>query len=616
MFQKSRSLLSVLAVCGAVGLCLSGCTSFKEYKANGYKVGPNYAPPPAPVATHWIEASDARVREQSEDLSQWWTVFNDPVLDRLVADAYGQNLTLREAGFRVLQARAQLDFATGSLFPQTQNATGGYRRNAATGNFFDQWNFGFNLAWELDFWGRFRRAVTAAEDQLDASVADYDAVLVTLLGDVATNYVQIRTDQARIKLLQDNVAVQKQVLDYVRAKAKEGKANALDVRQAEVNWAETRAQIPPLIIDLFQANNRLCTLLGKPPADLQEILGGGPDSESPIDCIPKAPREDVAVGIPAELLRRRPDVRRAERTAAAQAELIGIAEAQFYPAISLTGTLGYQAANFADLFKSSALTGGVGPSFQWNLLNYGRILSNVRFQDAKFQELAVTYQNTVLQAAEEVEDGLVTFLQAQDRLQRLDDSVAAATAARDLAIKLYKEGAVGVPGVPAPSDFNRFSVLELTRIQQDDLRAQARGQIALGLIQVYRALGGGWQIRCDPSLVAAPMPASVLPALPEGDEEIPAPSAKAPNKKPIRTKDVKKTPERAKGIESIPPGTTDAAKSPGRAKAKVIEKSPAPPQDRDTLMEPPLADDPEEPLKAPQPDADLLPAKKASLPKE
>ena len=184
-------------------LLTGGCTSVRDYIQNGFKVGPNYGRPPAPVAPDWIDAADVRVRKDSDDLSQWWTVFTDPVLDSLICSAYQQNLTLRQAGSRVLQARAQLAIAAGNFFPQTQNATGDYTRNAVstevanrsnvTSRFFSQWDYGFHLAWELDFWGRFRRAIESASAGLDASVEDYDGVLVTLLGDVATNYVQLRT---------------------------------------------------------------------------------------------------------------------------------------------------------------------------------------------------------------------------------------------------------------------------------------------------------------------------------------------------------------------------------------------------------------------------------------
>src|SRR5207302_7382228 len=289
------------------------------------------------------------------------------VLDALVCSAYQQNLTLRQAGVQILEARAQQAIAVGNILPQTQQANGDYTRYAASTQvanrsnvsrrFYGQWDYGFNLAWELDFWGRFRRAVEAANASLDASVENYDAVLVTLLGDVATYYVQLRTFQQRIEYAQANVRLQHETLKIVEARFKAGTTTKLDVAQARSTLEQTEAQIPELEISLRLANNQLCTLLGIPPEELRARLGTAP--------IPTAAAE-VAAGIPADLLRRRPDVRRAERQAAAQSAEIGVAEAEFYPHMSVTGTISYSAEQFNHLFRTTALAGNVGPSFQWN----------------------------------------------------------------------------------------------------------------------------------------------------------------------------------------------------------------------------------------------------------
>jgi outer membrane protein TolC len=213
-------------------------------------------------------------------------------------------------------------------------------------------------------------------------------------------------------------------------------------------------------------------------------------------AIPTAPVE-VAVGIPADLLRRRPDVRRAERQAASQSAQIGVAEAEFYPHIAINGTWEYSAEFFKDLWKPAALNGSIGPTFTWNILNYGRILNNVRLQDAKLYELVATYQNTVLTAAGDVENGLVTFLKARERTQSQAASVKDAEEAVQIAVAQYKAGIV---------DFTRVTQLETTLVTQQDTLAQAQGEIVTGLIQVYEALGGGWQIRetgCDPRVTDA-----------------------------------------------------------------------------------------------------------------
>ena len=517
MWRVPRVWLAAVAL-AALALVTGGCTSPLEYVRNGFKVGPNYQTAPAPVAAHWIDASDAQVHSVSPDLARWWGVFHDPALNRLVDCALRQNLTLRQAGFRVLEARLQLAIAQGGLFPQTQTADGGYHRvGAGAGSgasilggptFLNQWNFGFNLAWELDFWGRLRRAIAANQDNLDASVANYDQAVVTMLGDIAQNYVEVRTDQERILLLRNSVAVQQGVLNYIQARFNvRFRQTELDVDQALSNLRQTEGQIPPLEIDLRQASNRLCTLLGIPATDLQYLLGTGP--------IPNVPPE-VAVGIPAELLRRRPDVRQAERLAAAQAEQIGIAEAQLYPIFSITGVINWQAANFKDVFTSNAFSGSVGPQFQWNILNYGRLRNNVLYQDALLKDLVVGYQATVLQASQDVENGIVSFLRSQVQAKLLQESVQAADKAVNIVVLQYKVGSV---------DFNRYATIESALVTQQDLMAQAEGQIAQGLVQVYRAMGGGWEIR-----LPAPPPASPNPY--EARQELPMPLTPPPVRGP------------------------------------------------------------------------------------
>lgn len=478
-------------------LALCGCTTPLEYIRNGFKVGPNYQKPPAPVAPDWIEVNDPRLHRGPDELSEWWKVFHDPVLDNLICTAYHQNLTLREAGFRVLEARAQLGISIGTLFPQLQNMTGSYQRegesletagrsttttgkNATIGakRWFQQWNYGFNLAWELDFWGRFRRAIESNNDLLDSSVEAYDDALVTLLGDVATAYVNIRTLEKRIMYAKKNAALQR--VTYEVARDKKGIfATGMDVDQALSIVRQTEAAIPELEITLRQTTNALCTLLGIPPEELRHRLGPGD--------IPTAP-PDVVIGIPADLLRRRPDVREAERNAAAQCAQIGIAESDFYPHIAIVGDIDYQAERFKNLFKSAAFSGNISPGFTWDILNYGRFFFNVKFQDARFQELITAYQQTVLVANQEVEDGLASFLKAQERTRLQKEAADAGDSAVDAIKALWNGGAWN-------GDYTRIAQLEQNQVSLDDTLAVAQGEIALGMIQVYTALGGGWQIR-------------------------------------------------------------------------------------------------------------------------
>jgi len=489
------SLFSALAMCYCCG-----CTSLTEYVQNGFKVGPNYRTPDAPVASNWIDASDKRVRTDSDDLSKWWTVFNDPVLNDLICDTYHQNLTLREAGYRVLQARAQLCIAIGEIFPQTQVMTGDFLRQASTGatgsphRFSNRWDYGFTLAWELDFWGKFRRAVESNRANLQASVADYDDVLVTLLGDVATAYVQYRTTEARIKYATQNADIQAKVLEITRASFAVGKATKMDVDQAESTLYQTQAGIPALEITLRTANNPLCVLLGIPTIQLQGRLGQAP--------IPVAPA-DVAVGIPADLLRRRPDVREAERLAAAQCAQVGVAVSAYYPHISILGTIDYQANRFKDLFTSKAFSGSVGPSFEWDILQYGRLFYNVRLQEASYLGLVEAYRQAVLTANQEAETGLVTFLKAQEQYKWQKKSVDSGKSALDTVQEQWKAGVV---------DFTRVAQLLQNQTVLEDTLAQVQGQIATGLISVYVALGGGWEIRNTGCTAPPIMEAPLLPA--------------------------------------------------------------------------------------------------------
>jgi NodT family efflux transporter outer membrane factor (OMF) lipoprotein len=523
-------------------LLITGCsTGLHEYVHNGFKVGPNYGRPAAPVAENWIDYQDARVVSEPPQHWAWWTVFNDPVLNALVEDAHRQNLTLREAGFRIAESRALLGFAVGNIFPQFQEAFGSYNRTqrslevgalggagGAGGGLggisiprnFSVWTLGSQLAWELDFWGRFRRAVESADAELDASVENYDDVLVILLADVASTYVEIRTLEERLRFARDNVKYQSGSLNLAKIRLEEGAASKLDVTQAQTNVSQTEAAIPVLETQLRQAHNRLCVLLGAPPEDLSRQLGSA--------RIPVASPE-VAVGVPAELIRRRPDIRRAEREVAAQSARIGIAEADMYPAFTINGSIFVQANQFADLFKSSAIGGNVGPSFNWNILNYGRIRNRVAAEEARFLREATEYQNAVLNANREAEDAIVAFLRAQVQTAKLREGVAAAAESRDLVMELYRGGR---------ADFGRVFVAEFFLAQQQDLLAQAEGSIAQALVALYRALGGGWEIRLNaapvvPATTAPNAPATPPEPAPMPAEPVPLPQAGAvPNADP------------------------------------------------------------------------------------
>ena len=484
---QTTGLASTLALVLSV-LLASGCTM----------VGPDFAKPDAPVAASWSDADGTKLIGEPPDDAEWWTAFGDPVLDQLVETAYRQNLPIRIAGIRVLEARAQLGIAAGNLYPQRQQAgfDALYRRtsdNAAGTAGLDEsfWTYdlGLSAAWEIDFWGRFRRGIESADANFLASIADYDSLLVSLTAEVATAYLLVRTFEERLAIARHNVEVQQQSLRIADVRYRNGATTELDVQQARTLLYNTQASIPPLSAGLRQAENGLSILLGRPPGNVRALLGG--------DGLIPAPPARVAIGIPADLLRRRPDVRAAELQAAAQSALIGVAASEFYPQVVLLGSIGLQSSSgssstrsgnssFGDLFSGDSLAFVGGPSVTWNIFNYGRIANNVRVQDARLQQLLVNYQERVLRAAAEVENASIAFLRAQEQAALLGDSVTAAQRSVDLSLLQYRDGA---------ADYTR--VLDSQRAlaaQQDQLTA-TRGAIAQNLVAIYRALGGGWQIR-------------------------------------------------------------------------------------------------------------------------
>lgn len=486
--KKLRALWLIYISCSVTGI--AGC-NLPEWVDNGFKLGPNYQTPAASIADNWIDSDDPQILDSPPNHADWWSVYQDPILDHLIETAYQQNLSVREAGWRIMQARAQRAIVVGNLFPQEQFLNGGYSRRqlsdlaqpllVPTPEFrrsFDNWLYGGNLSWELDVWGRFRRSIESADAGLDASVEEYDAILISLIAEVATTYIDIRTLEQRLEFAEENVRTQEQSLQLTKTRAEEGKTGDISVHLAKSNLESTRASIPSLEIGLRQANNRLCTLLGLPTTDLQYLLGDG--------AIPPTPTQ-VAVGIPADLLRRRPDVRAAERRVAVQSAQIGVALANLYPTIEITGEIIVTAEKFSDLSNSLSRGGSIGPSFRWNVLNYGRLINNVHLQDALLQELITTYQNTVLRANEEVESALVAYLKTQQQVVSLSESAQETKLALELELLRFQEG---------DTDFSGVFVLQGDLALKQDQLAAAQGRVASSLAAVYKALGGGWEIRC------------------------------------------------------------------------------------------------------------------------
>ena len=449
-------------------------------------VGPNYKPPTAKIALQWLEYEDPRLKTTSPVEPLWWRqAFHDPVLDQLVEEALAENLTLRSAGMRVLQARLQLLIAKGNLFPQEQfiGADAAAVDPGAGVGSSEVYDLNFNLTWEIDVWGQIRRSIESASAAFDASLSSYDGVQVLLISQVAQTYLLILTTEQRLKVARQNVAYQEESVRISQAKFEAGDTSSLDFEQAQTLLFNTKASVALLEQSLQQFKIALAILLGQLPQDLPGQLG----EPRPIPTVSPM----LAVGMPQDLIRRRPDIRVAERTLAAQSAQIGVAVGELYPHFALAGFIGPTVATatgqqFADLFSAENLSYSYGAGMRWNIFNYGRLKNNVRLQDAVFQQLLEDYRQTVLQAQGEVESSLVAFFQSLLQLKALQQAADAAQRAVDVSLEQYQEGLV---------DFNTVvSTLSALLSQQDQL-ASIQGTAAVNLVEVYRSLGGGWEIR-------------------------------------------------------------------------------------------------------------------------
>ncbi len=449
-------------------------------------LGPDFQAPQTEIPASWSESENFKKLSKEENIA-WWKLFNDPTLDSLIETAYAQNLSLRSAGLRIMESRAFLGLVKGNMYPQSQNMNGDIMTIGTTGPAADRYYnaaaIGFDVGWEIDFWGKFSRSIESADASLYASIADYDDVLVSLTAEVARSYTSIRTLEERIRLAKKNSKLQQDGLQLVKHQFAAGTVTELDVQQAKTLLSTTLATIPSLQSVLQQSRNGLAILLGVFPGDLHNYLSGE-------GTIPAAETE-IAMGIPADLLRRRPDIRKAEMQTAAQSAQVGVALAELYPSFTLFGSLGWSATDIGgnslgDIFDSNSFSYSFGPAFKWNILNYGRIKNQVRIQDARLEQLITGYQNTVLSAAREVEDNMTAMVYAQREAKYLLEGVQSSKRSVELSMLQYEEGF---------ADYQR--VLDSTRAltQKQDQYAQLQGAIATDFISLYKALGGGWQIR-------------------------------------------------------------------------------------------------------------------------
>lgn len=480
-------------------LFLAGCT-----------VGPDYVPPQADVPDAW---SAGGVSTAPADLTAWWRRFEDPSLTELVQRARDNNRDLERAVVRITEARARAGIAESQNFPNIE-AEGAYARQRDSEEIVpgsqasNRFSAGLASTWELDLFGRIRRSVEAAHAGIGAAIEDYGAVQVCLFAEVARQYTFLRSLQTRLTIAHDNARTQGTSLRLAEARVRAGVAPDLDVAQARFNLATTESTIPALRAAITATTNRLAVLVGEPPQGVQKLL----ETRRPI---PRPPAE-VTVGVPADAVRQRPDVRRAERELAAQTARIGIATAELYPRFFLNGSFGFESDSVSSWFQSGSQAFGFGPSFRWNLFSGGRIRSQIRVEEARTDAARLAYEQAVLVSLEEVETAITSYVRERERLAALGRAVAAAERAVQLADGLYREGL---------TTFQNILDAQRTVLELQDERAQSQGSITSHLIAVYKALGGGWDGVAPAAFRNRP------PAAPRGapDAEVrgPTPAAEA-----------------------------------------------------------------------------------------
>ncbi len=483
--MKNNSLI-LLSITTALLLFGTGCSV----------VGPDYV---KPKEQSFPDTWDQNSSKSDENIKEWWKLFNDDTLNILVQKTYEQNLDLRSAGLRILQARAALGISEGLIYPQAQTLSGSLAGIRNGGNSFASAGVNFDVAWEMDVWGKYARGIESSEATLYASIASYDDILVSIIAEVARNYINFRTSQERIAFARRNIEIQAEVTKMTEIQFNAGNVSELDVQQAKTQLYTTKSLLPSLELSMIKSRNAIAVLLGTLPQSIDLILLK--DSKAKKDTrvqgydyrldsyIPNA----VLVNgfkVDADMVRRRPDLQVAELQAKAQSARIGSAEAELYPHFSLFGSLGYNTNNTSNSWVSAgdAIGVSVGPAVSWNIFQYDRIKNQVRVQDALFQESLNNYNKKVLLAVGEVSNSLDGYRLTKKQLELNAQAIEATLRAFELSITQYENGLVTYQRLLS-------TVEKLTR--NEDTYAQIQGSIALQVIALYKALGGGWEIGKD-----------------------------------------------------------------------------------------------------------------------
>ena len=448
-------------------------------------VGPDYVKPDTPLPGSWHTPPEGGVvsgEADPEKLAKWWTVFNDPDLVRLVKRAAVGNLDLKQAKARLREARARRLIAEADQFP-TLDATGTATRsrgseNTGSGKTRTLYSTGFDAGWEIDVFGGVRRSVEAAEADFMASQEDLCDVMVSLIAEVALNYVEVCTTQARLATAQMSIKNQEETYQLTQWRFNAGLNDELDVHQARSSLESTRSRIPTLRTALEEARNRLAVLVGAHPGELKKDL----EKTRPVPVIPL----EVAVGIPADILRQRPDVRKAEQELAAQTARIGVATADLYPKFTLSGNISFDATSTGNLLSSGSRSQSLGPRVTWRIFDAGAVRRNIEVQSAKQEQALAAYESTILNALEETENALVAYAEEQQRRDSLVEAVRAAQQALDLARSKYQAGLI---------DFVSLLDAQRSLLSFQDELSSSNGTVTSNLVRLYKALGGGWSVR-------------------------------------------------------------------------------------------------------------------------
>ena len=481
--------------------------------AGGCAIGEDYQRPTPPMPDAWrgVDAPAGQgVTSDAADLSDWWMAFDDPAMVDLVKVALVNSPDLREAAGRVLEARYRRAATAGERLPQVEadasytrsrqsetigddgfaalgaGSTGGSAGGFAGGGFdpeSDLFQAGLSANWELDLFGRIGRRVEAADARVQSELADFYAVRVSLAAEVGLAYVDVRSLQNRLSIARQNADLQRRSLDLARARFDNGLSSELDVAEALSNLQQTLAEIPTLTSDLQAAKNRLSLLTGRLPGAVDAEL----ESETDAGVVP-VPPTTVAVGVPTDLLRRRPDIRSAERDVAEAVASVSAARADQYPRFSLGGTFGFASDDLDQLFDWDSRTFGIGPSVSWPIFQGGTLRALVKAEDAVTLQRVAAYERSVLSAMQETSDALTAYGQSRQRQAVLGEAVAAARRAVEISDAQYRQGII---------EFDRVLDAQRTQFLAEDAKALADANVSINLIGLYRALGGGWDAPID-----------------------------------------------------------------------------------------------------------------------